>query len=406
MTIAGVLATLAAPLAAQVVHPIDMSKLSNASQFEFLAPMIDGVEIVSLGESIHLTSEFPLVRIGMIRYLNERSGFQMLGMEGSAEDIWVAQDRLLASTRTDADLNAALLGLFSIWNTNDVRELLAYEVASWSAPHPFYVAAYDIQPGTSKGAPDEQVFHQLFDRLGRYADAPASVDEAGLVADLAPLTAACNKYVRDDSARVERGIANLAQWTERAAPAVDAQFKNVPHAAVLRLIPENLRASHRVSVGQILHRDFGPRLYTIMPFAEGGIAPLIYSDVNDDIAYGRVHGATRPLGDRLSRLSTSDYFLDLRSVATDSQFTTPQAVAVEASTMRLALAKDFDGIVWIKRVHPPHFTTGAMTGMLIGLSVMHYRVGVLVAVSTVLALILLSVIVRRRHARRLTESLR
>src|ERR1700712_4754258 len=125
----------------------------DASQFAFLAPVLKGVEIVSLGESIHLTSEIPRVRVGIIRYLTERAGFQMLGMEGSAEDLWVAQDRLLNSSRSEEDVSQALRGFFPIWNTNDVRELLAFEARTWSTSRPLYVAAYDIQPGTSQGAP-------------------------------------------------------------------------------------------------------------------------------------------------------------------------------------------------------------------------------------------------------------
>jgi erythromycin esterase-like protein len=440
---------LAGPAASQRVYPIDMRRLEDIGQFAYLDSIVRGVDVVSLGESLHLTSEFPLVRIGLIRRLDERSGFQLVAMEGSAEDVWIAQDRLLNSPRRDEDITAALRGLFPIWNTNDVRELLAYETKSWSTMHPLYVAAYDIQPGTSRGTHGAAVFTQIAEQLGRYVRAPEGVRPAEVVADLTPLTGSCANYVAHDSARVEHGIAAVTAWANAAAPAVEARFTNVPHAAVLRLIPENLRASHRlcrdrvgqgwgryksvrdtnaaqyalalkgvapngklilwahlshvshntegrgVSVGQVLRRELGERLYTIMPFAEGGVAPLIFSDVNDDLAYGRVHGANGALGTRLAKLSKTDYFLDLRSAAPDTLFTTPQVLTVEGSPTRLVLARDFDGIVWIKRVHPARFTEAAMPLMLAGLSVLHYRVAFLAFVAAFAAGIVMLVIRRR-----------
>jgi len=122
------------------------------------------------------------------------------------------------------------------------------------------------------------------------------------------------------------------------------------------------------SVGAILKESLGPRLYTIMPFAEAGGAYLINVDLSGkrykrgaspDLGrgYGRVYGGRGPLGAFLSRLSDRDYFLDLRELDPTSRlralFWAEQPIWVENSQWRLALARDFDGIIWIKRLHSP-----------------------------------------------------
>src|SRR5262245_28944897 len=99
------------------IHPIDRTAYLEPTQYAFLDPILSGVEVVSLGESIHMTHEFPLVRIGMIRYLNEHLGFHVVGFEGGAADIWLAQDRFLGSAGTRDDADAALQGLVGVWNT-------------------------------------------------------------------------------------------------------------------------------------------------------------------------------------------------------------------------------------------------------------------------------------------------
>src|SRR4051812_23663374 len=109
---------------AQSPHPIDMRHPTDPAQYAFLGPIIDSAEVVALGESLHLTSEFPLVRIGIIRYLNANHGFGVVALEGSAGDVWVAQDILLNSKGSQADAEAALRGFFPIWNTGEMRQLV------------------------------------------------------------------------------------------------------------------------------------------------------------------------------------------------------------------------------------------------------------------------------------------
>jgi erythromycin esterase-like protein len=398
---------------APAIHPIDSKNYTDPNQFAFLNSTLNGVEVVSLGESIHLTHEFPLVRLGIIRYLNEKMGFHVLAMEGSAEDIWVAQDRFLNSPHTSEDAADSQQGLFGLWNTPEVRQLFEYEAASWSSANPFYVTAYDIQPGSGSNSHGAEVFRMLSERLKGYVAAPQGMDVAKLMGDLTFLTHGCNDYQAGDQPRVEKAIQDLQKWIDTAAPEVQKRFPNVPHSTALSLIPENLHASlqlckdysadnrnnykaHRdtnaapfalelkaavpgqklilwahvshifhnaehaaTSVGEILHGTLGNRLYTIAPFAESGGTILIYDDNKDDVGYGRVHGDFGALGQRMGQLSRGDFFLDFRqtgiTAGNDPMFVKPQPLWVEGTRWSLAVARDFDGIIWIRTVHSPDF---------------------------------------------------
>lgn len=80
-----------------------LKNYSDASDFNFLDQLVEGKSIVQLGESIHMTREQPLARIGIIRFLREKKDFDVVGFEGSAIDFWVAMDEYLHSKREEAD---------------------------------------------------------------------------------------------------------------------------------------------------------------------------------------------------------------------------------------------------------------------------------------------------------------
>ena len=153
------------------------------------------------------------------------------------------------------------------------------------------------------------------------------------------------------------------------------------------------------SVGEILHREIGDRLYTIAPFAQSGGTILIYDDNKDDIGYGRVHGEFGALGQRLGQLSRGDFFLDFRqtgiTAGDDPMFVKPQPLWVESGRWSLAVARDFDGIIWIRTVHAPDFPLVK----LVAFSSMHYTTE-LEVLGVVLVLGIAWLIVRRIRRRR------
>jgi erythromycin esterase-like protein len=329
----------------------------------------------------------------------------------------VSQDAFL---RDPTNLAESTSGVFGVWNTAEMRQLFAYEASTWGTDHPLYITAYDIQPGTGRESHGPRVFELLAQRLAQYAPAPAGLDAAAWAGELGSLSMGCGEFRPGDAAKIESDIATLQGWIDHAAPNVEAAFPGIPHAAALRLVPENLRASLALcqgyvsggasganlykptrdrnaaqfalrvkeiapgqrlmlwahvshlfydaeggstSVGEILHAALGPRLYTIGAFAESGGAIMLISDWNDIIGYGRVWGVSGALKRELDRGCAEICFFDLRGVAADSAVERPQRVWFEALPVRMTLAKDFDGIIWVRHVHPPQMPIAALLAL-------------------------------------------
>ncbi len=398
------------PITAQRNEPIDLDRQDDG-QYSFLDPLLRNVDVVSLPESIHMTHEFPLVRLGIVRKLNASSGFHVLAFEGSPEDMWVSQDAFL---KNQSDLHDSTSGLFGIWNIDEMRSIFAYERDSWSTDHRLYITAYDIQPGTGKGSGGPNVFEMLYEHLYGYAAPPSGLKASSWKAALNPLTAACTNYKPSDGTAAEQAVTLLEQWIAVAAPRVDAAYPNLPmHAKALRLIPQNLRMSLALcqvvggneegrrnwheykqardqlgfqyalllknavpkqklllwahlshlsydaegtstSVGELLHQALGSRLYSIGIFATGGGTIVLFSDVNDDVGYARISGVSKGVRSFIDQACPEVCFTDLHHLPLESPLAGRQAVWVEANAEKLSLAGNMDGVIWVKDVHPPH----------------------------------------------------
>lgn len=243
---------------------------------------------------------------------------------------------------------------------------------------------------------------------------------------------------------------------------MEAKYAGLPHAAILRLIPENLRASlqlcrgvvghdgnfslnsdnartyktirdknaaayamklkgvalggklmlwahashvfydsdhQNTSVGEVLHGLLGPKLYTIVVLAESGGTILILSDVNDKLTYAPVYGAFGRLLQRINALCPQDCFLDLRDTQ-DPLFVTPHAIWIEALPRKMSLAKNFDGVIWIKHVHAPEMPIGQFVSLATSVyrkpPLVYWLAGFLVSIA---ALIVLRATIKNRKGR-------
>jgi len=414
--------------AAMPIQNLDDTDLGSPRQWTFLAAILR-VDVVSLPEPIHMTHEFPLVRAGIVEFLNEHMGFRVLAMEGSAVDAWATQDRFLASDKTEQDAADAQLALFPLWNTPEIRGLFQYEAGTWSTATPLYITAYDVQPGSGKGTHGIAAFRLLADRLATYAPPPATLRLQEWLSDLEPLTGACREFRPADAAPAANAIGQLERWIAAVVPAVAARFSRVPmHAVALQLVPANLRDSlalcggiasgavgsykalrdregalfaerlravspdamlmlwahwshltygdpgTAISVSRELRRQLGTRIYTILPLAERGTAIAIFPNraSDDDVGFAWVRSGSDRFSKRMQALSSSSFFLDLRNpgLKNDEAFADRgQRVWVESRAVSLHLQEDADAIVWLKHVGPPRLRLP----LLLVMGGMHYR---------------------------------
>src|SRR5262245_21474053 len=126
---------------------IDINAPYTPEAYRFLEGSVRDASIVQLGESIHVTAEIPRARLQVVRYLHEQMGFDVLAWEGSLTQSWLAQEYLYRSSdpvdrRID---NAQQMAWFKLWNTAEMRQLMAYVEQSRTTSRPLYLTSFDVQ---------------------------------------------------------------------------------------------------------------------------------------------------------------------------------------------------------------------------------------------------------------------
>lgn len=227
--------------------PLDIHKLYESDDFLFLNSIIsDSVSVVQLGESIHMTNEFPAARLQFVNYLHQVRGYDILTLEGSAIDSWLAMDYLIHSSHSDSVKisNAQSSAWFGLWQTDAMREIMEYILQTQNSKSPLYLASFDIQPGSSRRLSGEQVIDTLFNTLSRYHSFSGDQVKEKWKSQFKQLIW-CQGF-KNDSIRnsdlvhtLPSAISSFKQnWIEQVIPLVASN--NVIHGNALKLIPDNL----------------------------------------------------------------------------------------------------------------------------------------------------------------------
>ena len=390
--------------------PIDFGAPYDPNSFGFLKDAVAEASIVELGESIHVTAEFPTARLRLVQYLHEALGFDVLALEGSLTQAWLAQEYLYQSKEPVGRRveRAQQLAWFKLWNTVEMRELMAYVEASRLTAAPLYLASFDVQTGASaEFGMRPAVLEALFDSLEAFGIAPLDLHltRHELSMRLAPVVQCPIGSSVGLGAKKEPAVAAidaLQRWIEDIAPAVRRQ-RPAAHLAALRRVPDNLRdhvtlcehastwqrtrdelnaenalvlreevsATHRIilwahhshvsynsvgdrtpSMGHHIRERVGRSVYTIGLFAGGGrfldVAPL---SVHDLPSVNKV-GVER----LLASVGEPSYFINLSMLPSDDAsagWLVPQGSRMEGRwTRSTVLARDFDGAIYFQSVSP------------------------------------------------------
>jgi erythromycin esterase len=236
------------PADASPIHPISAAKPYKVADYRFLGPLVGSRSIVQLGESIHVTQEFPLARLNVVRYLHEELGFDVLALEGSSLAAWLAADHLRTSSDSDVAkaTRAQQLAWFALWQTEPMLKLMDYILSTQKTAHPLYLASFDIQPGTSRafGGSPTAALQAFYAAVGSYA--PESVKPESEQQWTKALLPFLNCY-KDRSPRnplmktdAERATNSIETWLESIVPVVTRQT-SAAHAQALLLVPSTLK---------------------------------------------------------------------------------------------------------------------------------------------------------------------
>lgn len=443
------------------VHPLDFNAPYRAADYVFLKDAVGARSIVQLGESIHVTSEFPRARLRLIQYLHEEMGFDVLAFEGSLIDTWLAQEFIYRSNLPERDKasQAMRIAFFGLWQTDPMREVLEYVIRTQSTPHPLYLSDFDIQPGMSRANRGAAA------SLGAFLDALRVYDPSANAAEVDSWKTTLAPALNCDASAAGADVpVPLDAWINKTATTVAAQ-RPAMHAEALRLVPSFIRArlahcqavreangsrrvyqaerdrlnaanaielqsrvsqSHRIllwahhshvnhnatgkntpSMGQHLLAAAPNSLYTIGLFAGGGSAYDAFR-LDQPGILGFFPKPLRAIGDygvesSLSRASDRDFFADFTAPGKlPDEWLQPSFGRAETSLkMPLILARDFNAAVFIQKVHPASlrlFPPWLSPLLTLGGFVMHpFVLGLL----TALIVLKLGIWISRRRRKRL-----
>ena len=391
-------------------HAINPHATYSAADYRPITEAIGHAPVVALGESIHLTREMPLVRLHLLRHLNETRGVDALVFEGSLLNAWTAQEHAYRSKaplpeRTRTFTRQALFGL---WQTDEMEKVIAYALSTQGGARPVYITSFDLQPESARAYNgSSQRSMDAFVGSLRNLDPQLGARRAqGWSNALGPVLGCAGELNQ------ERAVADLESWISSRAGPVLASTRPPAHLAALRLVPQMIRGrlqhcrevtapgrppnvyqhvrdvlnakltislmrdmpklvlwahhSHlhynslggaTPSMGQHLKKLLGDRLYTIGIFANGGAAmDSLAADAASGVGIMKALAAHPLPSDgrygveaRLSRLSNQDFFVDLRGAP--AEWAQPNFSRLEVSArMPTALAKDFDGAILLHEV--------------------------------------------------------
>jgi erythromycin esterase-like protein len=128
---------------------------------EPLRRIVGKAQFVGLGESIHTSGGFYEAKDRVFRFLVERLGFRVFGMETP----WIRADQVEAFVQTcDGSARDAIRNIFGVWQSAEVEAMVQW-MCEWNLAHPndrvhFY--GFDIQnQGPQNGAALIDFLHRL-----------------------------------------------------------------------------------------------------------------------------------------------------------------------------------------------------------------------------------------------------
>jgi erythromycin esterase len=304
---------------------------------------------------------------------------------------------------------------FALWDTEPMLEVMTYVVASHATDAPLYLASFDLQPGNTKpfSGHASAAIEALLDAIAAYAPRPAGSWASTMAPALDCWKADPPAAAREAAARA---IDQLDGWIVAAASAVAAKTSKAHASALARIpamlrarldmcaevaaasekrtrvyqeardrqnaklaiaLRDEVSAAHRVilwahhshvnhntlgtnipSMGQHLHEALPDALYTIGLFAGSGAAMGVEDGACPPIQ-PRALAPLDKLGAEtlLAHATTGDFFVDLhaldRTDASLAAWFSPTTSRLEATgQMPTILARDFDGAVFVREVHP------------------------------------------------------
>jgi len=389
--------------------PIRSTSATDAdfADLRALKEVIGERSLVQLGESGHGVGEFDSVKVRLIRFLHEEMGFDVIAFESGLYECSRADQQ---ASQLDA-ASTMRNSIFGVWHTDETLPLFEYLRATKATSRPLTLAGFDTQ--FSAGRPSDRAADLA--SLIASMDPVLAEEARALDLELArlatlPLATACTEiapkvdqmiadyhriaaWIDDHLARLERAFPDRPLYPQvmaqamRMAPyevrclavgAANTQYGNVRDQGMAenvtflleRLYPgrkivvwaHNFHIQHdgpelsgdNHNMGSYLVRRHRNELYSVGLFMYWGQAAM-----NDRSVYSIEPPTPSSLEALLGRATAPASFVDLLgqppSDGTAWMFQQITSKSWGRWDQRQTHRNQYDGILFVDRVHPPHY---------------------------------------------------
>jgi erythromycin esterase len=396
---------------ANPIQSIDASD-TNYSDLAFLEPIMQGRDIVELGESGHGVAEFSQAKIRLIKYLHEQLGYDVIAFESSILSCYLANEQSSQLTPKTFMQDS----IFGVWSTTDVENLFSYIQSTQSTAHPLTLAGFDVQlttPYEEQNRPG--IFQQVVGQVDpTYAQQVYTMDQTFIqnsgqnsyilanYSDLKTKYQALTAFLDANMAQIQKAyptrplfptVVRQAAWgmsayldeLNDAAQSASGTYvdSNTPRdagmATNLELLIDNLYAGKKVMVwahnahimhngsiydnedfqnmGSFIFSKYGPRVYTLGLYMYQGSAAY-----NGGAVYTIPPASAISVEGLLHTAGDPYVFLDLSNLPGSNDDT---AWMYENYPIRewgvyqgqMVVTSEYDGILQIETVHPPTYVS-------------------------------------------------
>lgn len=112
---------------------------------QFLKPLLKDKEIILIGESNHISSEFNQLKARLIRFLHQEMGFEVLAFESGMGEIFTAYHDAGDLNPEELQMNT----LYGVWHAEELRSLFTYIDEQAQSHRPLILSGFDIQPAST-----------------------------------------------------------------------------------------------------------------------------------------------------------------------------------------------------------------------------------------------------------------
>jgi erythromycin esterase-like protein len=276
---------------------------------------IPDARVIGIGDSFTVNHEVIPSHVALIRRLRKDRDFDLVLVESSPLDAWLAMDVMLQGRFKDESFRLARQrGFPPSLQVRELDDLLAFIDEKKKTDQWVYLAGYGTQVASSSGWKNtfiERTFAQALKSYGLRSD------EASIEKELSVLTwlKTCSQtgFPRDaaDTEKATVAIRGLKSMIDSIIPNLNKRYPDIPHSKALELIPshlENALLACTAKQEQDRRSEISAKttLMSVLKVSKSQKAVILGDLANMRYSHGK--SPVQTLGNRLKKSLKENYF--------------------------------------------------------------------------------------------------